>query len=674
MIPNTGGPSDRDRILELTDLVALIAESVALRPKGREHVGLCPFHEDHKPSFAVVTHKGNAFYNCFACGASGNAIDFMMNYHRMEFIEALKFLALRAGIELQSRRESASSQDAADSPSSLRRANEAALRFYRRCLTDSSLGADVAAAYAARGIGPEMIERFALGASPASGQGLADYVGKIVANQSSLSEDRVDPETIVGSFEAAGLLRRRGIADAFRNRAMFPIFDELGRCIAFGARSIVEGDDPKYLNSPESPLFHKSKSLYGIHLAKRAIIQSRTAIVTEGYTDVIACHGAGFENVVATLGTALTADHARVLQRLCDTIVLLFDGDTAGQRAADRALEIFFRAPVDLKVCTLPQGMDPDELLREADGRNRFAQAIADAPDALSHMVQRFAAELAARPGLSARQRTVEAMLAKLASLGLGELSGIRRILVLDAIATESGIAVTELERTIAATRRAATPRTAADAATPLEIPRATARGSSERDLVSILLAWPSCARGRIVDSNSERTPLTEFILPGSIEDAPARAIYGAIFDWIEDGRGQRAPFTMQGILSELSDPAHKAIAAELFGLGTQRFPDEESALEGVSMAACALERLQQRIRLAKAPSPTTPEEMDQRLQQVRAVGLRPSAISMTARQDPEHPPVGSGNLGSASVLARADRMTGFTQVVSPALNKEFRP
>ncbi len=627
MPPTTSGHSDRDRILESTDLVALIGESVALRPKGREHVGLCPFHQDHKPSFAVVTHKGNAFYNCFACGASGNGIDFMMKYHRMDFLEALRFLAQRAGIELSSRRPT--DQAPSDSASSIRRANEAALRFFRRTLADAGAGAAVASALAARGISDAMIERFSLGASPATGNGLGEYVERLIANAPVQGDDRVDPATVRGSFDAAGLIRRG--QDAFRNRAMFPIQDEIGRCIAFGARSITQGDDPKYLNSPESAIFHKSKSLYGIHLAKRAIIQSRTAIVTEGYTDVIACHAAGFENVVATLGTALTTDHARVLQRLCETVVILFDGDLAGQRAADRALEVFFSSTVDLKVCTLPDGLDPDELLRQDGGVGRFAAAVDAAPDALTHMVRAFANELAARPGLSARQRTVESMLAKLVSLGFDQLSGLRRTLVMDAIAKESGIPGSELLRTLAAIKRPASPSREETLKGPSSV-KPTNLGVAERDLLSILLAWPTVGTGRILDGNGESMPLTEMLAPGAITDDAARAIYSAIFERIESGQSQ---FTVQEVLADLGDTEHKSLAVGLFSRGQERFADQGSAREGLSEAANALDRMHARAVLASAPRAVTPEELDQRLGQIRAAGTRPSAIARTARSTP---------------------------------------
>ncbi len=623
-------------MLESTDLVALVGESVVLRPKGREHVGLCPFHEDHKPSFSVVTHKSNAFYNCFSCGASGNAIDFMINFHRMDFPEALAFLAHRAGFELQGRMSDAPRASDPESPSALRRANDAAVRFFQRSLADATLGASARTALNNRKIDAQSIETFALGAAPVSGDALVQYVEKLIANQPKDGAERVDPATIRASFEAAGLLRRRGgMVDGFRNRIIFPIADELGRCIAFGARAIDPEDQPKYLNSPETALFHKSKSLYGIHLAKRAIIQSRTAIITEGYTDVIACHRAGVENAVATLGTALTHEHARVLGRLCDTIILLFDGDAAGQRAADRALEIFFAAPVDLKICTLPDQLDPDELLRQPGGRERFDAAIAASEDALTHMVGGLRKELDARPGLSARQRTIEAMLTKLLSLGLGSLDGIRRRFVIESIAETSGVSVLEIERALLANRRAVPQRVSAPSETAVIAIPATmgtpGRGRAERDLLSILLAWPSTSSVRIASEDGDSAPLSEFILPASIEDPAARAIYQPIFEWLEEGKS----FAMQDLLAELVDPSLKALAIELFGQGTNRFVQEVDARAGLMTAATALDRLSRRLQLASSPAATTPEEFAQRLNQIRAAGPRPSAIARTARSAP---------------------------------------
>ena len=621
--------SDRDRVLDATDLVSLVGESVALRLKGREHVGLCPFHDDHRPSFSVITHKGHAFYHCFACQASGNAIDFMMKYHKMEFIEALRFLAQRAGIELTPRRESDPGSANSQTVSALRRANEAALRFFVRCLADSSSGAASANALAARSIEPAMIERFQLGATPASGDALKAHAERLAANQRAGGDELIEPAAIRAAFESAGLLRMRGgrLVDGFRNRVMFPIHDELGRCVAFGARAIDPEDQPKYLNSPESPIFHKSRSLYGIHLAKRAIIDSRTAIITEGYTDVIACHRAGIENAVATLGTSLTRDHARILQRLCDTVVLLFDGDTAGQRAADRALEVFFAAPVDVRICTLPDQLDPDELLRQPDGRARFDAAVASAEDALVHLVKRFRSELTARTGMSARQRTIQEMVSKLSSLGLAGLDGLRRRLVIDSIASAAGVPAADIEaelaRSNARPRRegAAGARGEAGEAIP---PASDALGLAEREFVGLLLAWPLLAASRIDTLDGDSLPISEFVIPSSFTDAPAAKVYAPLFERIEAA----SAFNIQDVLAEFDDDALKTFVTSLFRTAQARHPDEPKAREALIAAAHALERTRRRHALSEPASISTPEALAERIALIRAAGPRPSAIS----------------------------------------------
>ncbi|MBT8487168.1 MAG: DNA primase, partial [Phycisphaerae bacterium] len=325
------GQSEIDQVREATDLVRLVSEHVAIQPRGREYVGLCPFHDDHKPSFAVVTHKGSSFFHCFACGASGDCFRFVMRFHSMEFGEALRYLAERAGITLQPRGAAGGERDdGGPRRGDLIATQERALAFFRRVLADSAAGATARGALEDRGITPDMVDRFQLGAAPEGYDGL---LRRLDASDRPVAR-------------AAGLLKTRqdesGEYDAFRNRLMFPICDEVGRPVAFGGRILDPDDQPKYLNSAESPIFRKSRTLYGLHLARRSIMDASLAIVTEGYTDVIACHQAGFENVVGTLGTALTADHARILARICDTVVLLFDGDEAGQKAADRGVEVFF--------------------------------------------------------------------------------------------------------------------------------------------------------------------------------------------------------------------------------------------------------------------------------------------------------------------------------------------
>jgi len=685
-VNSPAGPSDRDRVLDATDIVALIGESVQLRPKGREHVGLCPFHNDRTPSLAVVSHKGSGFFKCFACGAAGNAIDFMIKYHRMDFPDALRHLAQRAGIELHAGpRAPAGGDERADSPSSLRRANEAAQRFFRRSL-ESDAGAGARSIIAGRGISAEMSERFGVGVAPAGGDALVQYVDRLARHSAAGSgrdgaqpavrrdgarnadDPPADEATVRGAFEAAGLVRHRGghLADGFRNRITFPICDELGRVIAFGARKIDPEDEPKYLNSPESAIFHKSRALYALHLAKRAIVDSRTAIVVEGYTDVIACHAAGLTNVVATLGTSLTRDHARILQRLCDTVVLLFDGDEAGQRAADRALEVFFSATIDVRICTLPDALDPDDLLRQAGGVERFRAAVDASADALAHLVARFAAALSEREGVTPRQRAIEAMLQRLASMGLGELAPLRRRLVLEAIARAAGLPLAEIERAVPAARARRTegehghgtepvhgsqePRGAEasgdsrsrldgesgshdrdddDRSAPrVRAPLPRALVEAESTLVGLVLAWPECAGVRVVSNEGDALPVTELFGPDAMQGEAAGPVWRAIHARLDEG----ARLPIAEAIALCPDADSKRAVTELLMLGQARCPDAADAPTRVSEAARDLDRVRVRAAAPAHAPATTPEQLAARLQSIRQGGPRTGVIRRTAR------------------------------------------
>lgn len=442
---------NRRRVLEASDIVAVIGEHLSLRPKGREYVGLCPFHDDHKPSMNVVPHK--QIFCCFSCGAAGNVIDFVMKFHSMDFRQALEFLASRAGIELARVRREARDAEADEGPSPRDRlfaAAGTAHSFFRGILAHAEHGAAARAVIAQRGIRPEMVEAFELGAAPDRWDGLLKTI------QSKGHDPR--------PFLDAGLLRSRqegGAYDGFRNRLIFPIFDQIGRPVAFGGRKIRDEDEPKYLNSPESPIFDKGSTLFALKQAFRAIQQSRTAIITEGYLDAITCHQYGFTNAVATLGTALTSKHAAVLRRVADTVILLFDGDEAGQRAADRAFEVFFLEPVDVKVAVLPGELDPDDLLKSDGGPERFRAVLASATDCIDYRYARMAAALEAAnraPGSAGRLRIVQEDLARLAELGLRDLPPIRRQLIIRRLARIAGVD----ESTITASVPRSKPRAAA--------------------------------------------------------------------------------------------------------------------------------------------------------------------------------------------------------------------
>lgn len=450
--------NDRDRILDASDIADVVGEHCALKPKGREYVCLCPFHDDRNPSMYVVPHK--QIFHCFVCGAGGNAIDFVMRYHGMGFREALELLANKAGVELTKRQPtrrgvtgetSGGGGGGGDEASrdDIARANAFALEFYRSVLQHKAHGEAARAVIAKRGIAEEMVEAFAIGAAPERFDGLVR----------TIEARKLDPRP----FVAAGLLKPReragGHYDALRNRLIFPILDQAGRPIAFGGRIINPEDNPKYLNSPETKLFQKGSTLYGLKQAWPAIRREKAVVVTEGYTDVIACHQAGFEHVVATLGTALTERHANLLKRVVDRVILLFDGDEAGQRAADRALEVFFREPVDVQIAVLPGGGDPDDVLKQPGGEESFQAALDDAVDALDYRFGRFAQRLdksGLGVGSHARAALIEQDLRRLVELGLPELSPIVQGAIAKRYAKVAGVDEAAVRETLTEARRTA--------------------------------------------------------------------------------------------------------------------------------------------------------------------------------------------------------------------------
>lgn len=567
-----GHNDDRQRVLDATDIVRLVGDHITLRPKGREYVCLCPFHDDHKPSMCVVPHK--QIYHCFSCGAGGNSIDFVMNYHKMEFMDALRFLADRAGVELTPRKRSDAGEGAeqSDAPAASRadliRANSTALGFFRTILRHAEHGASARGVIERRGVSPEMVELFQLGAAPDRWDGLLKTI-----------ESKCLP---TGWFEQAGLLKPRetgGLYDALRNRLVFPIHDQIGRPIAFGARRIDDEDEPKYLNSPESTLFDKSSTLYGLHQAHRAIQNERTAIVTEGYTDVIACHQAGIHNVVATLGTALTTRHAPILRRVCDQVILLFDADDAGAKAADRAIEVFFAEPVDVKIAILPHGKDPDELFRMEGGVEMFKQAVADADDALEYRFRRLGKRLEGL-GLSARTRLIEEDLATLVDLGLNRVAPIRRRLITRRLASLAGTP----EQTILETLSGLGARRRARAGEVVD----EAPASSD----AALLSHAEHALGCLLCNPALRfgfdNGLEDILDPCAYPDGPARMVADALHnrmklaETIEDAQEP----TLADVLTDLDDPEARRVAIRIAS-ETERITDHDEERIREHLAWC---------------------------------------------------------------------------------------
>jgi DNA primase len=391
----------KSRVLQATDIVALIGQSVRLKRRGKDFVGLCPFHQEKTPSFSVSPSK-QRFY-CYGCEKGGNAIDFVMLRDRVEFKDGLRVLAESAGIEMPSFRQT---KESVSERQVLLEAQSAAAMLFEKLLSHPKHGESARAYLAERGFNDESIHRFRIGVAVNSWDALLG----------SAAMKKFTPQQLA----LAGLAKPRengsGYYDTFRNRLMFPIRDEQGRVIAFGGRVMPGSEDPaKYLNSPETPLFSKSRSIFGLDLAKARIVETRTVAVVEGYTDVVMAHQFGVSNVVSVLGTALTEHHVAILRRFADRIVLLFDGDRAGDNAANRAMELFLSQPVEIAVASLPEGMDPDEYLLK-HGPEAFEQCLAGATDALAFKWKQLAREVKQAVGLTSRQQAVQQYLETLAA------------------------------------------------------------------------------------------------------------------------------------------------------------------------------------------------------------------------------------------------------------------
>jgi DNA primase len=353
-----------EEIKNSIDIVELISEYVHLKKAGQNWKGLCPFHTEKTPSFMVSPAK--QIFHCFGCGAGGDIFTFLTRYETLTFPEALSVLAKKAGVTLKVSKGSAKQ---AGEKEVLLNMHRDASDFFRQSLIRNPK----AAAYLRdRGIDKENLEAFAVGFAPKSWNALLNY----------LTRKGYKPEVI----KTAGLAVQgnKGHYDTFRERIMFPIYDLKGDVVAFGGRSI-DGSEPKYLNSPETPIFNKRRVLYGLNRAKDTIKKNGSALFMEGYLDVIAAHMFGFSNAVAALGTALTPDHGKLIKRFVEDVVIVFDSDQAGIKASKTAAAILLESGLEVKILSVPENEDPDSFLRKK-GREAF-DALLKAP---AHVVDFF--------------------------------------------------------------------------------------------------------------------------------------------------------------------------------------------------------------------------------------------------------------------------------------------
>lgn len=356
------------------DIVDVISEFVPLKKAGKEFKANCPFHEERTPSFHVVPEKG--FFKCFGCGQSGDVFKFLMERQGMDFVEAVKYVGGKAGVEV---REVKRATEAEDPNQALYGINAFASDWFQECLIDAESGKAARAYLKERGVSSEVAEKFGLGYAPNEWGALRNAAAKHGLEDSLILE--------------AGLLntsdRKKDPYDRFRGRIMFPIESISGRIIAFGGRDFEsdQADVPKYLNSPETPIYRKGENLYGMSWARHAVRREESALLVEGYMDVVSLASHGFEHTVAPLGTALTPEQARILARYTKRALLLFDSDAAGLRATFRAADTLLEAGLHPAVVTLPPGEDPDTVV-QSQGPDRLGEYVDQAVDVLDRKLQ----------------------------------------------------------------------------------------------------------------------------------------------------------------------------------------------------------------------------------------------------------------------------------------------
>lgn len=369
-------PDDKiDEVRAANSILDVVSQYVSLKKAGRNHIGLCPFHSEKTPSFTVNEDK--EIFHCFGCGSGGNVFSFLMKVEGRSFPEVVRDLAAKSGIELPEMDHSGTYKDGSakedSEKSSIKSLCSDAAALYHKLLMRSSEGEATRTYLKGRGVDAETAGKWSIG-----------YGGK---GWSAFSDTLTNEDALVLA-EKAGLLikgKKDGYYDRFRKRLIFPISDLGGKVVAFGGR-ILEGEGPKYVNSPESPVYVKGDILYGLNISKSDIREAGEAIVVEGYMDLLALHSSGIKNVVAALGTALTPSQAHLLKRFSAKAILLFDADSAGLRAAERGLEVLIDSGVSPFVLILPEGEDPDSFIRE-NGAEALIARIKDASPAIDFVI-----------------------------------------------------------------------------------------------------------------------------------------------------------------------------------------------------------------------------------------------------------------------------------------------
>jgi DNA primase len=569
-----------DELIARADIVEIIGTRVQLKKAGREYKACCPFHAEKTPSFWVSPDK--QFYHCFGCGKHGTVLGFLMDHDHLAFPEAVEELATRVGLEVP-REGGAAAADARRADGPLYELMARVAGFYAASLAHEPRARDY---LAQRGLTAQTLERFALGYAPDSWNEVLRRFGASDTERKRLADAGLIVERERGAVQGS-----ERHYDRFRDRIMFPIRDARGRVIAFGGR-IIDAGEPKYLNSPETVLFHKGRELYGLYEARRARANLARLIVVEGYMDTVRLHQSGIDYAVATLGTATTAEHLRRLFRLSSAVVFAFDGDRAGRAAAWRALQQALpevREGREIRFLFLPQGHDPDTLVG-AEGRAAFEERLGGAVPLSEYLVRELSeqSELAHADGRARFAEAARPLFAKVSE-------GVYRELLLERLAQVVGLSSHRLEELWRGGRSAAQPAATANPARPARARRAAhsgGRGSLVRQAIARLLHYPAIANEV---SAAERAGLEACEEPGvallrelldNLREQPAQIPAQVIQRWAgrEGGDALQKLLEREEVITEAPAAAGELRAA-LVKLADQAAGRRLEALEAKSRA-----------------------------------------------------------------------------------------
>jgi DNA primase len=555
----------KEQVRQATDIVDLIGSYLTVQHRGRNYVALCPWHNDTRPSLQI--NRERQTWKCWVCDIGGDVFSFVMRRENVEFREALELLADRAGITLRAGRGTASVKPGSpDDKRNLFQAHAWAEQQFHSCLCNEP-EAEAARRYLhERGIDQSSIRRFHLGFSPDRWQWLLDR-----ARSTAFSPQVLAAAGLVAKSEQSG-----NYYDRFRGRLLFSIRDAQGRPIAVGGRVLPgSAEQAKYVNSPETRLFSKSDQLYGLDLARDTMTKTREAVVVEGYTDVIMAHQCGVGNVVAVLGTALGPRHVQVLRRYADRITLVLDGDEAGQRRTNEVLELFVAEQIDLRVLTLPAGLDPCDYLLEHGG-DGFRALVQTAVDALAHRVRIATQNIDPVRDLHAASQALEDILATLAKAprlksGSDPAVRLREQRMLARLAREFALEETEIRQRLTQLRQTPRPLSRAREPSPEPAAQPATLDARSRELFEILALKPQLVPRALA-----------VISPDDLPAGPAREIYQVYCDLTAAGEYADAA----RILTEIEDLQLKNL------LATVDWEGHDKAVEALASPESRLDEL----------------------------------------------------------------------------------